>query len=67
VVTSPTHSRRACAAFEREGLAVVCVPAVETQFDVESLEKPNDRVRAFGPVIHERLGLLVYRRRGWIR
>jgi uncharacterized SAM-binding protein YcdF (DUF218 family) len=67
VVTSPTHSRRACAAFEREGLAVVCVPSVETQFDIESLEKPNDRVRAFGPVIHERLGLLVYRRRGWIR
>jgi uncharacterized SAM-binding protein YcdF (DUF218 family) len=67
VVTSPTHSRRACAAFEREGLAVVCVPAVETQFDVETLPKPTDRIRAFGPIMHERLGLFVYRRRGWIR
>jgi uncharacterized SAM-binding protein YcdF (DUF218 family) len=66
VVTSPTHTRRACAAFEREGLAVVCVPAMETQFDLESLLKPTDRMKAFGPVIHERLGLFVYRRRGWI-
>jgi uncharacterized SAM-binding protein YcdF (DUF218 family) len=67
VVTSPTHTRRACAAFEREGLAVVCVPAIETQFDVETLDKPGDRVKAFGPIAHERLGLFVYRRRGWIR
>lgn len=67
VVTSPTHTRRACAAFEREGLAVVCVPAVETRFDVETLPKPSDRIQAFGPIMHERLGLFVYRRRGWIR
>jgi uncharacterized SAM-binding protein YcdF (DUF218 family) len=67
VVTSPTHTRRACAAFEREGLGVVCVPAIETQFDVETLEKPGDRVKAFGPIVHERLGLFVYRRRDWIR
>ncbi len=67
VVTSPTHTLRACAAFECVGLSVVCVPAIETQFDLENLPKPTDRVRAFGPVIHERLGLFVYRRRGWIR
>jgi uncharacterized SAM-binding protein YcdF (DUF218 family) len=67
VVTSPTHTRRACAAFEREGLAVVCVPAIETHFDVETLDKPADRVEAFGAIAHERLGLIVYRRRGWIR
>jgi uncharacterized SAM-binding protein YcdF (DUF218 family) len=67
VVTSPTHTRRACAAFEREGLAVVCVPAIETQFDIETLDRPGDRVKAFGPIAHERLGLFVYRRRGWIR
>jgi uncharacterized SAM-binding protein YcdF (DUF218 family) len=67
VVTSPTHTRRACAAFEREGLAVVCVPAIETEFDLEALPDPSDRIRAFGPVMHERLGLFVYRRRGWIQ
>jgi uncharacterized SAM-binding protein YcdF (DUF218 family) len=67
VVTSPPHTRRACAAFEREGLTVVCVPAIETQFDFETLERPGDRVRAFGPIVHERLGLIVYRRKGWIR
>jgi len=67
VVTSPTHTRRACAAFEREGLSVVCVPAIETQFDLETLDRPTDRAKAFGSVMHERLGLWVYRRRGWIR
>jgi uncharacterized SAM-binding protein YcdF (DUF218 family) len=67
VVTSPTHTRRACAAFERLDLSVVCVPAIETQFDLETLDRPGDRVKAFGAVIHERLGLWIYRRRGWIR
>ncbi len=67
LVTSPTHTRRACATLEREGLSVVCVPSVETQFDLETLDYPGDRVKAFGAVIHERLGLWVYRRRGWIR
>jgi uncharacterized SAM-binding protein YcdF (DUF218 family) len=67
VVTSPPHTRRACAAFEREGLTVVCVPSIETQFDFETLDRPGDRVRAFGPIAHERVGLFVYRRRGWIR
>ncbi len=67
LVTSPMHTRRACAAFEREGLSVVCVPAVETEFDLDRLEYPGDRVKAFGVAMHERLGLWVYRRRGWIR
>jgi uncharacterized SAM-binding protein YcdF (DUF218 family) len=66
VVTSPTHSRRACAALEREGLRVVSSPAIETRFDVETLERPEERLPAFGSVVHERLGLLYYRRRGWI-
>jgi len=65
-VTSPTHSVRAAAALEKQGLRVVAVPAVETTFDLERLERPDDRREAFGPIIHERLGLVVYRRRGWI-
>jgi hypothetical protein len=46
---------------------VVCVPSIETQFDLETFDYPSDRMRGFGAVIHERLGLVVYRRRGWIR
>lgn len=65
-VTSPTHTRRAAAALEKQGLVAIAVPAVETNFDLERLRFPGDRRRAFGPIAHERVGLIVYRRRGWI-
>jgi uncharacterized SAM-binding protein YcdF (DUF218 family) len=65
-VTSPTHTRRAAAALEKQGLVVISVPAIETNFDLETLRFPADRRRGFSPVAHERLGLVVYRRRGWI-
>jgi len=66
LVTSPTHSLRASLAMEHEGLSVVSDPAVETRFDLERLDRPDDRLAAFGSVIHERLGTWVYRWRGWI-
>jgi uncharacterized SAM-binding protein YcdF (DUF218 family) len=66
-VTSPTHTRRAAAALEKEGLFVISVPSVETRFDLERLHWPGDRREALGAIAHERLGLGVYRRRGWIR
>jgi uncharacterized SAM-binding protein YcdF (DUF218 family) len=65
-VTSPTHTRRAAAALERQGLVVIAVPAVETSFDLETLRFPGDRRRSFSAIAHERIGLVVYRRRGWI-
>lgn len=65
-VTSPTHSRRAAAALEKEGLVAISVPSVETRFDLERLSWPGDRREAFAAVAHERLGLVVYRRRGWV-
>jgi uncharacterized SAM-binding protein YcdF (DUF218 family) len=65
-VTSPTHTRRAAEALEKQGLVVISVPAIETNFDLETLRFPGDRRRAFSAVAHERLGLVVYRRRGWI-
>jgi uncharacterized SAM-binding protein YcdF (DUF218 family) len=65
-VTSPTHSRRAAAALEKEGLVVFSVPSVETRFDLERLNWPGDRREAFAAIAHERIGLVVYRRRGWI-
>ena len=39
-------------------------PAVETQFDLETFETSDDRIRSFSSLLHERLGLLVYRLRG---
>jgi uncharacterized SAM-binding protein YcdF (DUF218 family) len=66
VVTSPTHTRRACAAVEREGIEVTCVPAVETRFDLETLDGAADRLAAFDQALHERLGFWVYRRRRWV-
>ena len=65
-VTSPTHTHRAAACLEKVGLEVVSVPAIETDFDLERLDAPSDRRDAFGVIAHERLGLIVYRRRGWI-
>jgi uncharacterized SAM-binding protein YcdF (DUF218 family) len=65
-VTSPTHTRRAAAALEAQGLEVVAVPAVEIEFDLEDLALPADRRAAFGTLAHEWLGLYIYRRRGWI-
>jgi uncharacterized SAM-binding protein YcdF (DUF218 family) len=67
LVTSPTHSRRAGAAFEREGLDVVSSPSVETRFDLETLDRPGERLLAFGALTHERLGLLFYRWKGWAK
>jgi uncharacterized SAM-binding protein YcdF (DUF218 family) len=70
VVTSPSHSLRASLALETEGVNVISVPSIETQFDYENLRpglEGDDRVRAFGPLLHERAGLLYYRTRGWIR
>ena len=65
-VTSPTHTRRAAATLEKQGLVAISVPSVETNFDLETLRWPGDRRRAFSAIAHERLGLVVYRRRGWI-
>jgi uncharacterized SAM-binding protein YcdF (DUF218 family) len=67
VVTSPLHTRRACATFEQAGLTVAASPAVETRYDLETLDRADSRLPAFAAALHERLGMLVYRRRGWIR
>lgn len=66
LVTSPSHSRRASAVFEHAGIEVVSSPCTETRYDLESLDLPEDRVAAFGSLMHERIGLWIYKRRGWI-
>ncbi len=67
VTTSPTHTYRGAALLEAQGLEVMSAPARETRFDLETLDRPEERLQAFGAIIHEHLGILVYRRRGWIR
>jgi uncharacterized SAM-binding protein YcdF (DUF218 family) len=67
VVTSPLHSRRACAALEREGLEVISAPAVETRFDLQTLDRPPERLQAFSGALYERAATWLYARRGWIR
>jgi uncharacterized SAM-binding protein YcdF (DUF218 family) len=66
VVTSPTHSRRACAALELEGLLVESSPAAETQFDLQTFDRPVERLLAFRTILHERVGLWYYGWMGWI-
>jgi uncharacterized SAM-binding protein YcdF (DUF218 family) len=66
LVTSPIHSRRASAALENEGATIVSTPSEETRFDLETLDTWGDRLAAFGSVLHERLGIWMYTRRGWI-
>jgi uncharacterized SAM-binding protein YcdF (DUF218 family) len=66
LVTSPTHSRRAAAALEHEGMTVISSPCMETRFDLERLDRADERLGAFGNLLHERVGLYVYARRGWI-
>lgn len=66
VVTSPLHSRRACATFEKVGLSVVCMPALSRDLAVGTLRDGGDRLRAFQLWLYETLADAEYRRRNWI-
>jgi uncharacterized SAM-binding protein YcdF (DUF218 family) len=66
VVTSPLHTHRACAVFERVGLQVVCVPSEERSFALHRLTGGADRLHAFGLWLYETLAWLKYRQLGWV-
>jgi len=66
LVTSPFHSRRACAAFENAGLLVSCVPSDSRDVAVKRLAHPHERLAAFGLWLYESVGTLRYRLAGWI-
>ena len=69
LVTSPTHTRRACATFERAGLPVVCTPALARDASwggPTPLRTPGDRLHATALWLYETLGWLTYRARGWV-
>jgi uncharacterized SAM-binding protein YcdF (DUF218 family) len=67
VVTSPMHTRRACATFEAVGLKVVCVAAVVREAGLYAGANAEDRLRAFRAWLYETFASASYRRRGWIR
>jgi uncharacterized SAM-binding protein YcdF (DUF218 family) len=67
VVTSPMHTRRACATFEALGFVVACVPARLRSLDGRPLRpEPADRLAAFGDWVYEISAIIEYRIRGWI-
>lgn len=66
VVTSPIHTRRACAAFETVGLLVTCRPSPERAFALDRLGAPHDRTVAISQMLYETLGWWKYRVGGWI-
>ena len=66
VVTSPMHTRRACAVFEAAGFSVYCHAARERDYATNPPEGKRDRlaaIRAFG---YEQMGMIKYRLRGWL-
>jgi len=66
VVTSPLHTRRACATFEAVGLKVVCVPAAVRGSGLYPGSRAQDRLREFRSWLYETFATDSYRRRGWI-
>jgi uncharacterized SAM-binding protein YcdF (DUF218 family) len=67
LVTSPMHTRRACATFEAVGFSVYCVPAVSRSGPVRTNGASDDRVGLFRYWVYEEAGTLKYRSAGWIR
>jgi uncharacterized SAM-binding protein YcdF (DUF218 family) len=65
VVTSPMHSRRACATFEAVGFRVACVPAILRQSGLGGDANPEDRLRAFRSWLYETFASASYASRGW--
>ena len=66
VVTSPLHTRRACATFEHLGIVVSCRASEARDFDTSKMADPGDRLRAFQLWLYETSGALDYRLHGWI-
>jgi uncharacterized SAM-binding protein YcdF (DUF218 family) len=65
VVTSPLHARRACSTLEATGLTVTCAPATARDVALTSLNSSGARLTVARAALHEAVGLLVYRARGW--
>lgn len=67
LVTSPMHTRRACATFEAVGFRIVCVPAAVRGSGLYPGANAEDRLRAFRAWLYEMFATASYKSRGWIR
>jgi uncharacterized SAM-binding protein YcdF (DUF218 family) len=67
VVTSPMHTRRACAAFEAVGFKVACYPALTRGHATWHPMFAGDRLAAFADYIYERLGMVKYQWKHWVQ
>jgi len=67
LVTSPEHMRRAAASFEKQGLRVIPAPALPPPVRAPGSDWQPRRAVLFetSHILHEYLGLWVYRLRGW--
>jgi uncharacterized SAM-binding protein YcdF (DUF218 family) len=66
VVTSPIHTFRACAVFEKVSFTVTCVPSESRKLALGALRGPSDRVLAFQLWLYEMVALAKYRVSGWM-
>gem|GEM_PF-351914 len=65
-VTSPLHTRRTCATFEKAGIVVSCHAAESREYAIKTLKKPEDRIRAFQGWLYETAGTVRYKQLGWL-
>ncbi len=66
LVTSPLHTRRACAVFERVGFTVTCIPAESRERTIKNVESAGERLEVFQGWLYEFAGTTKYRMKGWI-
>jgi uncharacterized SAM-binding protein YcdF (DUF218 family) len=67
VITSPMHTRRACAVFEAVGFDVTCVAArLRTPGGRPMSDDPTDRLAVFGQLVYEVTATAEYSLRGWL-
>jgi uncharacterized SAM-binding protein YcdF (DUF218 family) len=67
VVTSPMHTRRACAVFERVGFVVTCVAArLRGPGALPLAANPDDRFEVFGDWVYELAAITKYAALGWL-
>lgn len=66
LVTHAWHMKRAAALFAKQGVEVIRSPCLESQYDSQLVESPQDRLKVFRSWLHEQVGMWVYSWRGWI-
>jgi len=66
LVTSPIHSVRAAATFEKLGLRVISAPCWERDYSLRRPRHPCDRLDLFRRYVYEVIGWQIYRMRGWV-